>query len=126
MKGQIEGNTFLVILLVIVAIIAVFYLGADFPTMLANLQQVGFFNYILPFALIFAITFAIIRSAKVIEGDWIIFLISLVVAFFAMLFFSTLPILGFFASFFGRIGVILVILVMILIVYGFLTRKEEE
>lgn len=124
MKAQME--TILIILVVIAALIGLFYFGPSFPTMLANLQQVGFYNYILPFVLVFAVSYAIIRSTKVIGADWIIFIISLIIAFFAMLFLSTVPILGFFASFFGRVGVILVILVMIFIVYGFLTKKEEK
>jgi hypothetical protein len=123
-KGP-DITSILIILGVIILAAAVVFMGPDFGTMIANLQAAGFYSYILPFALIFAVVFAVLKGTKIVD-DMTAFIIALVVALFSMLFLSTVPIVGFLAFFFGRIGIVIVILLVIYMFYAYMSRGEEK
>ena len=53
-----------------------------FTVLVANLQMLGFFGFVLPFVLFFAIVYALLIRSKWIENNRIIGVISLVFAFF--------------------------------------------
>ncbi len=121
-KGP-DMNMILIILGVIVLAAAALYLGPNFGTMLSNLQAAGFYSFLLPFVLVFAVVFAALRMTKTVD-DTTALIIALVVALFGLLFFSTVPIVSFLAFFLGRIGVVIVILVVVYLFYGYLTRDS--
>jgi len=104
---------------------AVIFMVPDFGTMIANLQAAGFYSYILPFLLIFAVVFAVLKGTKVVD-DMTALIIAIVIAMFSILFLSTVPIVGFLAYFFGRIGIVLVILLVIYMFYIYFSKVGEE
>lgn len=55
-----------------------------FTVLVANLQQLGFFGFILPFILFFAIVYALLLKSKWIENNRIIGVIALVFSFFVV------------------------------------------
>lgn len=116
------GSAIWMVAILVIAVLALSFLKPDLGAMLSNLQGVGFFNAILPFALIFAITYAFVTSTKIAEG-WVAAVIAIVVAFFALLFLSTISgVAAFFAYVFGRLGILLVLLMLILLVVGSLNK----
>ncbi|HLC86926.1 MAG TPA: hypothetical protein VJH65_01455 [Candidatus Nanoarchaeia archaeon] len=84
--------------------------------LLDQLAQTGFFSYILPFLLIFALVFGLLSRTKIFEGSSINGIISLVVALMALQFnFVSI----FFAEIFPRLGIGLAVILVLLIVVGF-------
>jgi len=76
----------------------------------------GFFSYILPFLLIFALTFGILVKIKIFkENNWVNGIIAIVVALMSLQF-DFVP--TFFAQIFPRLGVGLSIILGILIIVG--------
>lgn len=98
-------------------------MGPNVTTMLSNLQGAGFFSYLLPFLLVFAVVYALLRSTKMVD-DLTALIIALVIGLFSIVFFSTVPVVGFLAYFLGRIGIVLVILLVVYLFYGYMTRSE--
>ena len=99
MRAQFENWQLVVGLLVVVMLAAVvMYVGADFQTMITNLQGAGFYSYILPFVLIFAVVYAVLKSTKTVDNMTAL-IIALVIALFSILFLSTLPIVSFLSFF---------------------------
>jgi hypothetical protein len=125
MKGQNWIQIGLGFLVVLILFAAVFYLGPDFGTMLANLQAGGFYTYILPFILVFAVVYAVLRSTKSVDNVTAL-IIALVIALFSLLFLSTVPVVAFLAYFLGRAGIVIVILLVLYMFYGFMTKKEGK
>ncbi|HLD49146.1 MAG TPA: hypothetical protein VJB11_02180 [archaeon] len=88
-----------------------------FTVMVSNLQQLGFFGFLLPWLFMFAVVFALLLKSKALgEDKKISGVISLVIAFFVVGFGG--PALGnFFIDLFGAAAVVLAgILVIILFV----------
>lgn len=89
--------------------------GGQFGGLIDTLSQVGFFSYILPFLLIFAIVYGILLKTKVFEKNAINGIISLAVALLALQF-DVVPM--FFSELFPRLGVGLAIILVCLILLG--------
>jgi len=97
------------------------YEGGQFGGMLDKLAQLGFFSYILPFLLLFALIYGILLRVKIFEKNAINGIISLVVSLLALQF-DVVP--RFFADIFPRLGIGLAVVLVILILMGlFLPNK---
>ncbi|MEK6906732.1 MAG: hypothetical protein AABW81_03855 [Nanoarchaeota archaeon] len=91
--------------------------------MLATWEQEGFFAYILPFLLIFALVFGILNQIKLFkDSKGINGIIALVVGLMALQF-ELVP--QFFAEIFPRMGVGLAILLVLLILAGLFIDPEK-
>jgi hypothetical protein len=119
-------------IMLIVGVLAVIILGAlimsmgpNFTAMISNLQGAGFFSYMLPFLLVFAVVYAFLRMTKIVD-DLTALIIALVIGLFSIVFFSTVPIVGFLAFFLGRIGIVLVIIMVVYMFYAYMTRSEGK
>ena len=79
------------------------------------LEGMGFFEYVLPFMLIFVIVYAVLKKTGVLGDEkQINATAALVIALFVLYFARMLPIGAFFSFFFGRGTTFLVILVLAL------------
>jgi hypothetical protein len=54
-----------------------------FGTMISNLNQMGFYDFVLPWLLIFAVVYAILQKAKILDNKPAEGIVSIVIAFFA-------------------------------------------
>ena len=92
------------------------YYGGSIGDMLNQWAEYGFFSYLLPFLLIFALVFGILNQIKIFqESKAINGIIALVVGLMALQFgFVT----AFFSEIFPRLGVGLAIILVILILAG--------
>lgn len=93
----------------------------SFPEMVANLQARGFYQFVLPFVLIFVMLYAGFNKLKLFPEDQQAMnaLLSLVVAFFATGYLATVQVEAFFTSFLSRIGILVVFMVMGMMIYQF-------
>lgn len=91
-----------------------FFGGGTFGNLFASLQQSGFFDYVLPFLLIFAIVYAILMKTSLFgsENKAINAVISLAVGLMALQF-PLVP--RFFAEIFPQLGVGLAIILLAVI-----------
>jgi len=87
-----------------------------FTILVTNLNQLGFFGFLLPFIFIFAVAYGLLLKAKYFEDQKIIGVISLVLAFFVVGFGGS-GLAGFFVNLFGLATIVLAgILVIVLFV----------
>jgi len=102
-----------------------FFGGSTIGNFLSNLEALGFFNYVLPFLMIFAIVYAILsRSHLIGDKDAINIILSLAVSFMALQF-NFVP--YFFSEIFPRMGVLLsIILVAIILLSLFWDFKGKN
>ena len=101
-----------------------YFEGSGIGDMLNVWQEAGFFEYLLPFLLIFALVFGILRQIKLFEHDKAInAIIALVVGIMALQF-EMVP--QFFSEIFPRLGVGLAIILVILILGGLFFPREEK
>ncbi|VVB82255.1 Uncharacterised protein [uncultured archaeon] len=92
--------------------------------LLNSWEQGGFFSYILPFLLIFALTFGILVIVKIFkENNWVNGIIAIVVGLMALQF-SFVP--TFFAEIFPRLGVGLSIILGVLIIVGLFMDPDSK
>ena len=92
--------------------------------LLAKWQAMGFFSYLLPFMLIFALVFGIMTRTKIFkENKAVNAIIALAVAFMALQF-DFVP--TFFAQIFPRLGVGLVIILGVLITVGLFVDPDSK
>ena len=96
--------------------------GGQFGSLLDSLGQMGFFSYILPFLLIFALIYGILLKMKFFEKNAINAIIALSVSLLAIQF-DAVPI--FFSSIFPRLGVGIGIILVILILVGMFLPNES-
>jgi hypothetical protein len=90
--------------------------GGQFGAFLDSLAQMGFFSYVLPFLLLFALIYGILLRVKIFKDkNSINGLIALAVALLALQF-DIVPI--FFSEIFPRLGIGLAIILVILILLG--------
>lgn len=87
----------------------------QFGVLLDRLTQMGFFSYVLPFLLIFALIYGILLRVKIFEKNSINGIIALAVGLMALQF-DFVPI--FFSELFPRVGIGLAIILAILILVG--------
>ncbi len=124
LTGQVDTTQVIIVIIAIALGAYALTVGPSFEKMLINLQQRGFFTYLLPFVLVFVLTYGWLKGLKIVQDDWVNLVVALVFALFALLFFSTLPILAFLASLLGRLAVILIAVMITFLIYGFLTSKK--
>lgn len=99
------------------------YYGGGFGDFLFQLEQYGFFSYLLPFLLIFALVFGILRQAKIFKDEKAITgIIAMVVGFLALQF-DFVPM--FFSEIFPRLGVALAVLLLVLILMGMFVDPSQ-
>lgn len=90
--------------------------GGIIERLFATWQQAGFFTYLFPFLLLFALIFGILTRIKIFqENKGVNAIIALVVALMALQFSF---VSNFFAQLFPRVGVGLAIILVVLIVAG--------
>jgi hypothetical protein len=89
--------------------------GEQFGNIIDSLAQMGFFSYILPFLLIFALVYGILLKVKIFEKNAISGIIALAVALMAIQF-DAVPI--FFSQIFPRLGIGIGIILVLLILIG--------
>lgn len=89
-----------------------------FTTLVSNLNNLGFFDFLLPFILTFAILWGLLLKTKVLgENQRVNGTVSLVVAFFVIGFGG--PALGsFFTTLFGYAVVVLAVILIIALFFG--------
>jgi hypothetical protein len=100
------------------------YYGGTIGSLLAYWEQAGFFSYVLPFLLIFALVYGILMRAKVFKDNKAI---NGVIAFSVGLLalqFDFVPI--FFSELFPRLGVALSIILALLILLGLFFDPENS
>ena len=98
----------------------------SFPALLGNLNQIGVFQFLLPFLLILAIVYGVLRFAvKDIFPKSITGLISIVIAFFAMNYSGAtgVGIASFFTSLFGVGSIVLAGILVVIILLGIIGFK---
>lgn len=100
------------------------FYGGGIGESLNRLSELGFFDYVLPFLLIFSIIFGVLSSTKLFkENRGIDAIIALVVAFMALQF-DLVP--QFFSQVFPRLGVALAGILVVLILLGFFIDPSKS
>ena len=90
--------------------------GGQFGSIIDSLAQMGFFSYVLPFLLIFAVVYGILLKVKIFgEKNAVSAVVALAVALLAVQF-DVVPI--FFSDIFPRLGIGLAIVLVLLILIG--------
>ena len=91
---------------------------------LAKWEQAGFFSYLLPFLLIFALVFGILTRVKIFKDNKVVNgIIALAVALMALQF-SFVP--EFFSQIFPRLGVGLAIILGVMIIVGLFMDPDSK
>lgn len=86
----------------------------DFTTFIQDLQDIGFYNYFLPFVLIFAITFALLENSKILgEKKNVNVIISMVIGFILI---AQQPIVEIINLFLQKSSLIIVVILVALLV----------
>lgn len=92
--------------------------------LLSKWEQIGFFSYLLPFLLIFALVFGILTRVQIFKDNkWVNGIIALAVALMALQF-EFVP--AFFSQIFPRVGVGLAIILGILIIAGLFMDPDSK
>jgi hypothetical protein len=95
-----------------------------FETLFATWQQAGFFQYVFPFLLIFALVFGILTKIQLFkENKAVNAIIALVVGFMSLQFSF---VSNFFSQIFPRVGVGLAIILVILILVGLFVDPKSN
>lgn len=98
--------------------------GFNFADLLNNLETYGFFTYILPFLLIFALVYAILSQIKIFQDNKGASIIVALSVGFLSLQLGFVP--TFFATIFPRAGVALSIILVALILAGAFISDETK
>ncbi|MBM3228300.1 hypothetical protein FJZ20_00205 [Candidatus Pacearchaeota archaeon] len=99
------------------------FYGGSIGGMLAYWESAGFFSYILPFLLIFALVFGILTRVKMFDNKGINAVIALVVGLLALQF-HFVPI--FFSEIFPRLGIGLAVILALLILGGLFFDPDNK
>ena len=100
------------------------FYGGDIGNFLLQLEQLGFFSYLLPFLVIFALIFGILSRINIFEDNKSInAIISLSVVLMALQFGF---VSNFFSEIFPRLGVGLAIILVVLIFLGLFMDPEQK
>jgi hypothetical protein len=100
------------------------FYGGTIGDMLRVWEQAGFFSYLLPFLLIFALVYGILARMDLFKGNkGVNGIIALVVGLMSLQF-SFVP--QFFSEIFPRLGVGLAIILIVLILTGFFLDPESK
>lgn len=97
--------------------------GGALGDLLSKWEQAGFFSYLLPFMLIFALVFGILTRVDIFKGNKVVNgIIALAVALMALQF-SFVP--EFFSQIFPRLGIGLAIILGVMIIIGLFAPKDS-
>lgn len=100
------------------------FYGSGIGNTLNRLTEMGFFDYVLPFLLIFSLVFGILSSIQIFKDNrGIDAIIALVVGLMALQF-DIVPL--FFAQVFPRLGVALAAILVVLILAGFFIDPKKS
>ena len=99
-------------------------LGTGFDNLIVQLESIGFFQYVLPFLLIFAFTYALLTQIKIFEGNKGSAAIIAFAIGFLSLQLNFVPV--FFATIFPKFGIGLSILLVALILSGIFISEEYK
>lgn len=98
--------------------------GMGMSNILQQLEDLGFFSYVLPFILIFAIVYAVLRQIKIFEdnkGATVLIAVSIGLLALQLNF---VP--GFFQTFFPKVGVAVALMIVALILAGAFISPDAE
>lgn len=98
---------------------------ATITDVLNTWNEIGVFSYVIPFLLIFAVVFAILKKTKILgdENDGILAIISVALGLLSLQFdFVSV----FYADIFPKFGIGLSIFLVLIIFLGFFTPKEDK
>ncbi len=98
--------------------------GLGFQNLLSQLENLGFFQYVLPFLLIFAVVYAILTRLKVFENNKGAALIVALAIGLLSLQLDFVP--AFFQNIFPKFGIGLAVLLVALILAGAFIADEEK
>ena len=98
--------------------------GLGFQNLLSQLEDLGFFQYVLPFLLIFAVVYAILTRLKIFEENKGAALIVALAVGLLSLQLNFVP--AFFQNIFPKFGIGLSILLVALILVGAFITDEEK
>lgn len=99
------------------------FYGISFTNFFYELQAYGFFQYVLPFLIIFAVVFGIMVRLKLFgEGKAIYAIISIAVSLMALQFGFVSQ---FFSDIFPRLGIALAVILVIFIVFGIFNVNKK-
>jgi len=101
------------------------FYGGSIGNMLLSWEQAGFFSYVLPFLLIFAIVFGILTKIKLFgaENKGLNAVVAIVVGLLSLQF-SFVPI--FFSEIFPRMGIGLSVILAVFILVGLFLPSQSE
>jgi len=100
-----------------------YFRGGALGNMLSQWEQAGFFSYLLPFLLIFALIFGILTKLNFFKGKGVNVVIAFVVGLMSLQFeFVSI----FFAELFPRMGIALSIILVILILGGLFIDPKNK
>ncbi len=100
------------------------YYGGGIGDILSNLQQLGFFDYLLPFLIIFSIVYGILSKAQIFgQNKSINAIISLSIGLMALQFGI---VSSFFSEIFPRLGIGLSIILVILVLTGLFRSSDDS
>jgi len=100
------------------------FYGGNFGSILNRLEQLGFFDFVLPFLIIFALVFGILTKTKIFEENkGINAIIALSIGLMALQFGFVSE---FFAQLFPRLGVGLAIILAVIVLVGLFFDPESN
>ncbi|MBS3151427.1 hypothetical protein J4443_03560 [Candidatus Woesearchaeota archaeon] len=95
----------------------------DFNDVVGSFADVGGFDVVLPFLLVFAVTFAILRKIRLFgENKNVDAIVSLILAAFLV---SSTAIVEVLVGFLPRVSMIVLVLLMLILVVGIFSGKSE-
>ncbi|VVB60180.1 Uncharacterised protein [uncultured archaeon] len=92
----------------------------DLTSIVGNLQRLGFYDFVLPWLLFFAVIFGLLNQAKIFGGNakQVNAIIAAVLAFFIVNFTPVGGISAYYSTLFGSAGTIIAILLVLVIFAG--------
>ena len=100
------------------------FYGGSFSELLMYMEQTGFFAYVLPFLLIFALVFGILTKIKIFKDNKAVnAIVALAVGLLALQF-DFVPL--FFSQIFPRLGIGLAIILALLILVGLFAPSKSD
>ncbi|MCS7134295.1 MAG: hypothetical protein NZ889_00325 [Candidatus Pacearchaeota archaeon] len=99
------------------------YYGGPMEQMISQWAQLGVFNVLLPFLLVFAVVFAILEKIDLLKNRGVHAIISLAVGFFTI---ANPYVISFFLPLFSNLGLGVAILIALVVVLGLAIHPGEK
>jgi hypothetical protein len=100
------------------------FYGGSFSELLMYMEQAGFFAYVLPFLLIFALVFGILTKVKIFGDNKAVNAVTALAVGLLALQFDFVPL--FFSQIFPRLGIGLAIILALLVLVGLFAPSKPE